>query len=69
MLKSKGGEGVNREEEPIWEGGGGGLFNLAKTIVSVLHKKLECKVGKIQYKKLKVMRQRIKKNAELPAGE
>ena len=27
-------------------GGGGGLFNLEKTMVSVLHKELEYKVGK-----------------------
>ena len=31
------------------------LFNLAKKMVSVLHKELECKVGKVKYKKLGVM--------------
>ena len=67
MLKPKGGGGGLIETKSLFERGG--LFNLAKTIVSVLHKKLECKVGKIQYKKLEVMRQRIKTNAELPAGE
>ena len=48
---------------------GGRLFNLAKTMVSVLRKELECKVEKIQYKKLEVMQPRIKNNAELPAGK
>ena len=36
----------------IWEAGG--LFNLAKMVVSVLHKELECKVDKLRYKKLEV---------------
>ena len=37
-------EGLNREG-----GGGGGLFNLAKTVVSVLHKALKYKLsGKAQ---------------------
>ena len=48
------------------EGGGGlietgGLFNLAKTMVSVLHKELEYKVEKLKNKKLDVMQPRIKK--------
>ena len=30
----------------------GGLFNLEKTIVSVLHKELEYKLGKLKYKKV-----------------
>ena len=30
-------------------GGGGGLFNLTKTIVSVLHKDLEYKVENLKY--------------------
>ena len=30
----------------------GGLFNLEKTIVSVLHKQLECKVEKLKYTKV-----------------
>ena len=39
------------------EGGGGlfergGLLNVAKTLVSVLHKEPECKVEKLKYKKL-----------------
>ena len=32
--------------------GGGGLFNLEKTMVSVLHKDLEYKVDKLKYKKV-----------------
>ena len=32
----------------IWEGG---LFNLKTTMVSVLHKELDCKVEKLKYKK------------------
>ena len=35
--------------------GGGGLFNLEKTMVLVLHKELEHKVEKLKYKKLEVM--------------
>ena len=38
----------------IWSGGGGGLFNLAKMVVSGLHKYLECKVEELKYKKLEV---------------
>ena len=33
--------------------GEGGLFNLAKMMVSALHNELECKVEKLKYKKLK----------------
>ena len=57
------------------EGGGGGLmetgglFNLAKTMVSVLHKELEYKVEKPKYKKLEVMQPRMKNKSELPVGE
>ena len=46
--------------KPIWggEGGGlietGGLFNLEKTMVSVLHKELEYEVEKLKYKKIEV---------------
>ena len=35
-------------------GVGGGLFNLAKKMVSVLHKELEGKVEKLKYKTLEV---------------
>ena len=38
-----GGGGLNRN-------GGGGLFNLEKTMVSVLHKELKFKVEKLMYK-------------------
>ena len=34
--------------------GGGGLFNLEKTMVLVLHKELEYKVEKLKYKKVGV---------------
>ena len=37
------GGGLNRN-------GGGGLFNLEKTMVSVLHKELKFKVEKLMYK-------------------
>ena len=47
----------------------GGLFNLAKKMVSVLHKDLECKVEELKYKKLKVMQMGFKNKSELPAGE
>jgi len=47
----------------------GGLFNLAKMVVSALHKKLECKVEKLKYKKLEVIQPRIKNKSELPTDE
>ena len=56
--------GLNRDRE--W---GGGLFNLAKNMVSVLHEELECKVKKLKYKKLKVVQLRFENKSELPAGE
>ena len=37
--------------------GGGAFLNLAKTIVSVLHKELECGVEKRKYEKLEIMQQ------------
>ena len=37
-----------------------GVFNLEKTMVSVLHKELANKVEKLGYKKLEVMHPRIK---------
>ena len=46
-----------------------GLFNLAKTTVSVLYKELEYKVEKLKYKKLEVTQPRIRNKSELPAGE
>ena len=47
----------------------GGLLNLEKTMVSVLHKELEYKVEKLKYKKLEVMQPRIKNKSELPVGK
>ena len=38
-------------------------------VVSALHKKLECKVEKLKYKKLEVIQPRIKNKSELPTGE
>ena len=38
----------------------GNLFNLAKMVVSALHKKLAWKVEKLKYKKLEVIPPRIK---------
>ena len=42
--------------------GRGGLFDLAKTMVSVLRKELENKVENFSNKKLEVMQPRIKTN-------
>jgi len=47
----------------------GGLCNLAKTMVSVLHKELEYKVEKLKYNELEVMQPSIKNKSELPVGE
>ena len=47
----------------------GGLFNLAKKMVSVFHKELECKVEKLKNKKSKVMRPKIKNKFKLPGGK
>ena len=55
------GGGLNRDR--------GGLFNLEKTMVSVLHNKLEYKVEMLKYKKLEVMRPRIKNESELLVGK
>ena len=44
---------INRDRGLIWEWrGGGGFFNLEKTMVSVLHKELEHKVEKLKNKKV-----------------
>ena len=40
-------------------GGGGGLINLAKSMVSVLHEKTKYEMEKLNYKKLEVMQPRI----------
>ena len=42
-----------------FEGGGGGLINLAKSVVSVLHEKTKYEMEKLNYKKLEVMQPRI----------
>ena len=47
----------------------GGLINLVKMMVSVLYKELECKVEKLNHKKLEVMQPRIKNKSELPTHE
>ena len=47
----------------------GGLFYLAKKVVSALHKKVECTVENLKYKKLEVMQLRIKNKSELPTRE
>ena len=49
--------------------GEGSLSNLAKMVVSVLHKELGCKVEKLKYKKLEFMQPRIKNKSELPTHE
>ena len=60
------GGGLNRDGGLIW---GGGVFYLAKMMVSVLHKEPKYKVEKLKYKKLDVMQPRIKNKSQLPAGE
>ena len=49
----------NREETGAYFRGGGGLFDLVKTMVSVHHKELEYKLEKLKYKKLEVMQPRL----------
>ena len=50
---------------------GGDLFNLEKTMASVLHKELEYKVEKLKLKKVmqKVMQLRIIIKSELPVSK
>ena len=57
---------LNWEEALMWSGGGGGghLFNLAKTMVPVQNK-----VEMRKYKKLEVMQPMIKNKSELSAGK
>ena len=45
------------------------MRGLAKMMGSILHKGLEYKVKKLNYKKLEVMQPRIKNKSELPVGE
>ena len=47
----------------------GDLFNIAKTMVLVVHKELKYKVETPKYKKLEVMQPTIKTESELPVGE
>ena len=44
-------------------------FNLAKMVVWVLHKDLECQVEKLNYKKLEFMQLRIKNKSKLPTRQ
>ena len=62
----------------LWEGlieigglfeGWGGLFNLEKAMVSVLHEELEYKVEKLKNKKFSVMQLTIRIKSELPVGK
>lgn len=56
-------------------GGGGrlfereGVFNVAKTMVSVLHKELKYTVENLKYEKSEVIQARIKNKSELPVVE
>ena len=43
---------LNRDRRLIWEGEGGVINNLEKTLVSILHKELEYKVEKLENKKV-----------------
>ena len=57
----------------ILRGGGlietGGLFNLAKTMVLILHNDLEYKVEKLKFKKSEVIQPIIKNKSEIPVDE
>ena len=44
--------------------GGGGLFNLAKVVVSVFDKELESKENKLKQEKLEAIQPRIKKDSQ-----
>ena len=59
----------NDTVNPLGGGGRGGLLNLVKIMVSVLHKPLESKVEKLKCKKLEDMQSRIKNKSKLLAGE
>ena len=52
-----------------FEGGGGDLFNLETTVVSVLYKGLEYIVEKLKDKKFWVMQPRIRIKSKLPVGK
>ena len=48
---------------------GGGLWNLAKTMVSFRYKQLEYKAEKLKYMMLEIMLWRIKNKTEHPVGD
>ena len=50
-------------------GGGGGLFTLEKTMVSVVHKELEHKGEKLKNKWLEFMQPRIRIKSKFPVGK
>lgn len=50
-------------------GGGGGLIDLAKMMVSILHKDLERKVETLKQMTLEVLQWKIQNKIELPAHE
>ena len=47
----------------------GGLFNVERTKVSVLHREVEYGVEKLKYKKFQVMKPRISITSELSVGK
>ena len=61
--------------KPIWWGGGGaslrggGLFDLEKTIVSVLHKKTRIQRGKAQVQEVRGYAAEDQNRSELPVGK
>ena len=58
--------------KPIWGGGlieTGGLFDLEKTMVFVLHKELVYKWKSLSTKRLEVVQPRIRVKSELPVGK
>lgn len=63
----RGGGVLNSDGGLIREGGSS--FNLAKMVVWVLHKDLECQVEKLNYKKLEFMQLRIKNKSKLPTRQ
>ena len=71
-IKPRGGGGGGGGRGLIEIGGylrDGGLFNVEKTMVSLLHKELEYKVEKLKYKRLEVMQPRIRIKSALPVGK
>ena len=58
--------GLNRNGGLIWDGS---FCNLETTMVSVIHKELECKVEKLKYMKIYVMQPRIRIKSDPPVGK